>query len=344
MTILTASGKTDVGRKRRENQDTFRICPEDRLFLVCDGMGGEAGGQIASSLAAETLCLSWRSLLADPKALAPDPAVDWPQNMPPNAWKLVQAIRLSSRRLFRMALEHTELRGMGTTVAALILDSAPGSKDSSPATAVVTHVGDSRVWRLRNGKLQSLTKDHSWVNELLDDKEITEEQARVFKRKNIITRALGNSPAVAVDVSWFTLQDQDIFLLSSDGLHGVLSEERMTEILLSHKKNMTLVSDVLIQEANALGGPDNITAVAFQWNGAKGKSDSLDSSCYTIPRSDKVQIEREDKFLRRLSKHSATNGAAAPARPESKRWAFGLILGFFVLLSLFFLYGVKNKP
>lgn len=245
------AAKTDVGMKRSHNEDYFALIEDEQLFIVADGMGGHACGEVASKLAAD--------VMGEFYAHSKDADATWPYRYDHNLSyvenRLVASVRLSNARIFRKAQADASLRGMGTTlVGCLILGDH----------AYVTHVGDSRCYRINNGAIEPLTRDHSLLEDYKDARpDMTEEEARNFPHKNVITRALGMKESVEVDISKFGIGDGDKFLLCSDGLSGMLTDEEIHEIVQAHEDLETGVGE-LINRANDAGGTDNITAMLVE--------------------------------------------------------------------------------
>ncbi len=238
---------SDVGRVRPFNEDYHRVwqfpLPHGLLFLyvVADGMGGAAAGEVASKTAVEVLDDAF-SLYA--KQLSDGTAVV------PVGVLIDKAIRLANRRVFAAAQSEGR-RGMGTTLTCIaILD----------GRAYVGHVGDSRAWLFRNGTIYQLTKDHSWVEEQIDLGLLTPEEAEAHEWRNLITRALGTRPQVVPDLTESDVQPGDIFVLASDGLHGLVKAHEISAELM-RTRDRQHVTDYLIALANERGGPDNITLV-----------------------------------------------------------------------------------
>jgi serine/threonine protein phosphatase PrpC len=251
-----ASGISDIGRKRDRNEDAFLINDELQLFVVADGMGGHAGGEYASALAVNTV---EDVLLASPSdASAVTPAPEGSDADPVEATKarLVESVRLAGARIHDWATDHPEHRGMGTTVVALLIQGH---------NAFLAHVGDSRIYALRDGKIQQATDDHSLVAQSIREGLITEEQAKSHRMRNVITRALGFERAVEVDVQARALLRGDAYLLCSDGLSGKVDEAEMCELVFAYPPQEA--ARQLIGLANARGGEDNITAVVVRVEG-----------------------------------------------------------------------------
>ncbi|MEW5701924.1 MAG: Stp1/IreP family PP2C-type Ser/Thr phosphatase [Candidatus Zixiibacteriota bacterium] len=249
MVNVTMHGDSDIGRVRRINEDNFRLIPSCPAVVVCDGMGGHAAGEIASQRAVETI----EAYLLGGSSIAPPPPGLLPaglDSLSVEALELVWAVRLANRRVFQTAQTQRQMRGMGTTLVATRF---------VPGYAIICHVGDSRAYRFRGGRLEPLTVDHSLVAELVAQNEITPEQARTFADRNIITRALGTRPVVAVDVNVVPLRPGDWYVLCSDGLSGTIRDEEIAAILSRQGQSAARAVGELIAAANAAGGPDNIT-------------------------------------------------------------------------------------
>ncbi len=245
------AAKTDVGMKRTHNEDYFALIEDEQVFMVADGMGGHACGEVASQLSAEVMGEFYKH--------SKDQDATWPYRYDHNLTyvenRLVASIRLANLRIFQMAQSDPSLRGMGTTlVGALIAGN----------TCYVAHVGDSRAYVVQGGKIQQVTRDHSLLEDYKDARpDMTEEEAQAFPHKNVITRALGMRDTVVVDLNRVEIKDQSRFLLCSDGLSGMLSDPEILEILSKHDDLEAAVS-ALIDGANAAGGTDNITAMVIE--------------------------------------------------------------------------------
>jgi serine/threonine protein phosphatase PrpC len=239
---------SDVGRVRPLNEDYHRVWQfpladgELTLLAVADGMGGAAAGEVASKLAMEVLDESFSRYVEEMRAGNPVVGID----------KLTEkAMRLANRRVYGAAIKHQGRRGMGTTLTCVAVQGKH---------AYVGHVGDSRAYMVRGDKIYQLTKDHSWVEEQIDKGLLSEDEAEEHEWRNLITRALGTRPQVAPDVIEIAVQTGDVFVISTDGLHGLVKpEEILTEV--QRTANRQLSVEYLISLANDRGGPDNITVV-----------------------------------------------------------------------------------
>ena len=235
MKIGRAAGVTDTGRRRLRNEDAF-IC-EPPLFAVADGMGGARAGEVAAGLAAAAL----------------EEAGSETRGVEGVAALIVEA----NKRIFERSLNDPRTAGMGTTVTAALVDAASGA-------VAIGHVGDSRAYLLRTGTLEQLTTDHSLVAELVESGVLTPEEAERHPQRSAITRALGTEPTVEVDA--FTVQAEagDLFLVCSDGLSVMISDDAVSSAIETADRDPERAADALVAAANARGGEDNITVVLFE--------------------------------------------------------------------------------
>ena len=238
--------QSDIGKRRKSNQDytaTFTNQKNQLLALLADGMGGHQAGDIASRQAVEEIGIAWEATTIDDS----EKAVQW----------FLQHIQQTNQRIFEKGQSQPTLSGMGTTLEVVtILDNH----------LALAHVGDSRIYLFREQRLIALTEDHSLVNALLKSGEITQEMAENHPRKNIITRSLGMPGSLEVDVAIHKIEDHDQLLLCSDGLTNMVSEPKITQILLE-AASLQDASQRLIDEANAKGGLDNITVLLIDVGG-----------------------------------------------------------------------------
>jgi len=242
---------TDVGRRRARNEDHFYLNDELRLYIVADGMGGHAAGEVASHTAVETIGDFAFTALNERDFTWPfgfDSKLTPPENM------LLTAIKLANREICALAEEKSEYNGMGTTIVGMsVLDEQ----------AYVAHVGDSRLYRLRDDQLTQMTSDHSWVNEQIARSLISEEEARTHRWRNVLTRALGNKHTIDVDLTRMNVLAGDSFALCTDGLSGMIPDEEIHRILRASSDAETAARR-LIQSANEAGGHDNITVLVIR--------------------------------------------------------------------------------
>lgn len=236
--------QSDVGRRRNTNQDYASVFTNQegvKLAILADGMGGHRAGDIASQMAVLNLGNAWEEQdLTDDEKIA-----QW----------FIQAIQEENALIYQRGQEQPEYNGMGTTIVAAAL---------SEERFTIAHVGDSRAYLIRDGKIIQLTEDHSLVNELVKSGEISEEMAVNHPRKNILTRSVGMPGTVEVDVSTYIWQLKDRLLLCSDGLTNMLSEE-MIETIVNQEGTLSDKVTELINQANEAGGADNITVLLIEF-------------------------------------------------------------------------------
>ncbi|MEW5847865.1 MAG: Stp1/IreP family PP2C-type Ser/Thr phosphatase [Myxococcota bacterium] len=240
-------GLTDVGMKRDHNEDSFLIREDLNLFVVADGMGGHAGGEMASSIAVKTIeeGVAQARPVIDP-AVTHDVAVE----KSPVAKLISDCLRKACNNIFKKAQERRELQGMGTTTIGLLFHGRH---------AFIAHVGDSRAYLMRDGRILQLSEDHSLVNEQLRAGLITEAQAKQSRFKNIITRSVGFEEDVAVDIIAVEYKEGDCYLLCSDGLANLVRDEEILEVV--SENFLRRAPELLIELANKRGGDDNVTVV-----------------------------------------------------------------------------------
>jgi PPM family protein phosphatase len=242
------AGTTDIGITRAHNEDSLHLPVDERLAIVADGMGGHASGEVASKMAVDTVVEYFQET-------AEDQTLTWPFKVDregrADITRLVTAIKLANLKIHEQAQRDPACRGMGTTlVSALFLDDK----------IVVGHVGDSRLYRLRETEIAQVTEDHSLINDYIKMKRMTADEAASWPHKNVIVRALGMKETVQVDVHTEVARMGDCFLLCSDGLSGMITDERIREIV-SAEHDLDRASERLITAANSAGGKDNITVI-----------------------------------------------------------------------------------
>jgi PPM family protein phosphatase len=234
--VMEVAALTDVGRVRSANEDAYGLCAEAGFFVVCDGMGGAAAGEVASNTAATTAIEALRNTSDqdDPRKL------------------LEETIAAANLLVFTRSEREPALHGMGTTLVSLLV---------RDGRAYVAHVGDSRCYLFREGRLERQTQDHSLVDEQVRLGQMTPAEAEQSPFRNVITRAIGTRSTVVSDIGEVPTQPGDIFLLCSDGLTRELSDQRLAELLSAEQEDMQTLCSRLISEANAAGGHDNITCL-----------------------------------------------------------------------------------
>ncbi|HKU62819.1 MAG TPA: Stp1/IreP family PP2C-type Ser/Thr phosphatase [Gemmatimonadales bacterium] len=286
---VSVFGKTDLGRTRDHNEDTFLVAdlssgnasllpevreheigPRGSLFMVADGMGGAAAGELASEMAAD---LIYRHL-----------STEWAQDEDASparfAFRMKEAVELANQQIYGYAREHPEVRGMGTTVTAAGVFGEH---------LYLTQIGDSRGYLVRNNSAIQLTRDQSLMQRLVDAGELTQEEAEQSERRNIILQALGPDPRVKVDLSHQELRRGDTLLICSDGLSGLVKREEFANLVATHA-DLSSLCTALIDLANERGGPDNITVVAVRFDGEglpePDAAEDVGYQVYQVPGSD----------------------------------------------------------
>jgi len=249
---IVSSGLSDVGRVRTNNEDSFRIVEALNLFILSDGMGGEAHGEVASAMAVDVINKYCESEKEDSGATVLD---EVPANISSRTRRLKNAVAQANFQIFQSAQKNPEQRGMGATITALWL------KDTLLSIA---HVGDSRAYLLRNGNLQQLTNDHSLVAEQVRRGLITPQQAEESEMQSVLLRALGAHPEVEIDVDEVEIIPRDALLLCSDGLTRMVTEPEIAGALQAEIVP-SAAAERLIALANENGGIDNITVIVVRF-------------------------------------------------------------------------------
>jgi protein phosphatase len=284
---------SDTGRRRRRNEDNYVVAPP--LFAVADGMGGAQAGEVASRLAASALEGE------DSDGLRGLERID-------------ALIQEANRRIYDRASTDPAASGMGTTMTVALVEEM---------TVAIGHVGDSRAYLVRGEQMEQLTDDHSLVNELLKSGRLSEEEAHVHPQRSVITRAVGTDPDV--DVDGFTIEGEegDVFLLCSDGLTDMVSDEEILELVHSHRDDLDKAVKALVTAANRGGGEDNITAVAFRISAEQPVSTEDTVAMPAITGDEEEPDER--------TREQVQEPAPPPPAPDARRVRFVLI-GLVVLL------------
>jgi PPM family protein phosphatase len=235
---LAATGTTDVGLRRERNEDAFLLLPEGGLFAVADGLGGHASGEVASRLAVESLRDAFSAVHGDA------------------ATRLREAVLAANRTVHARSAADPRLSGMGTTlVAAAFPERGP---------VAVAHVGDSRAYLFREGRLVRLTEDHTLLSEFIREASPTEEEIAAYPHKHVVVRALGMRDAVEVDVALVDVREGDLLLLCCDGLCGMVPDDGMAAILREEGADVLRANQLLVDAAIDAGGADNVTSVLVE--------------------------------------------------------------------------------
>jgi PPM family protein phosphatase len=284
---------SDTGRRRRRNEDNYVVAPP--LFAVADGMGGAQAGEVASRLAASALEGE------DSDGLQGLERID-------------ALIQEANRRIYDRASTDPAASGMGTTMTVALVEEM---------TVAIGHVGDSRAYLVRDEQMEQLTDDHSLVNELLKSGRLSAEEAHVHPQRSVITRAVGTDPDVDVDGFTIEAEEGDVFLLCSDGLTDMVSDEEILELVHAHRDDLDKAVKALVTAANRGGGEDNITAVAFRISAAAPVSTEDTVAMPAITEDEDEPDER--------TREQVQEPTPAPPTPDARRVRFVLI-GLVVLL------------
>jgi len=250
---ISCEARSDIGRKRKGNEDALFLNTDLRLFVVADGMGGHAAGEVAAKIAVDSIN-EFVTLTGG------DQEITWPfgldESISYDGNRLKTAIRHANRRVLEATRERAEYEGMATTVAAVLVDGD---------VANLAHVGDSRIYLWSDGDIHLLTSDHSWVNEQIQSGVISAEQARSHPLRNVVTRALGGRSDLMVDVQSRRMKADDVLLLCSDGLTTMIGDEDIARIISERGGDITQAAQGLVEEANDRGGEDNITVILLKF-------------------------------------------------------------------------------
>ena len=251
--MLEAYGQTDVGRRRKLNEDNFVVSKEPGLFAVCDGMGGHNAGEVASKMAIETL-------QAFIEKSHREKEITWPYGLDVNLSfdgnRLKTAIKLANKKVFRAADNREDYTGMGTTAVAALV---------SENVLTVGSAGDSRCYLLRGGKLTQLTRDDSWVSAALGEGILNSDEIERHPLRNVITKAVGAKETIELDVVEQKLETGDLALICSDGLHAMLSDDQILATLTPIPATLEEAAGKLIDAANEAGGKDNVSVVLLRY-------------------------------------------------------------------------------
>jgi protein phosphatase len=254
-TTFSWAVSSDPGLRRSSNEDSYCTRPDLGLYVVADGMGGHVAGEVASRVAVEAIEIFIQ------ETAGADKNRTWPFPFEPalslEANRLKAAFRLANRRIASAIADSTDLRGMATTASALL---------TGPEGACVAHVGDSRVYVLRGGHLDQITNDHSWVEEQVRAGTMSPTAARQHPWRNVVTRALSGGEDPEVDVTQIKPEAAERYLLCSDGLFSVVTDEQIATLMGDRGISLDQVCQRLIEAANTAGGPDNITALVLEVN------------------------------------------------------------------------------
>ena len=297
-----AYGLTDVGRKRQHNEDAFAVDAELGLFVVADGMGGHAAGEVASQRAVEVV----REQLAAGRQVLEDLGQANNAEARAAAAALVEtAIQRACAEVYRLAASDSTKRGMGTTFVCLVMAGTKG---------IVGHVGDSRVYLVRGGQAHRLTEDHTLIAAQVKAGTLTREQAQASQFRNVITRAVGIQESVQVDTLMVDLLPKDLFVLCSDGLHGYLADDELAP--LTHSAELESLPKKLVGLANDRGGKDNVTVVVVGISDAGAAPEELEETTSRMEVLKSIPIFRHLTYKEQTAILSIASTKAFPAESE----------------------------
>jgi len=251
--MVEAFGHTDVGRRRKLNEDNFLVDSEVNLFAVCDGMGGHNAGEVASKMAIETLGAFIQKSHKEKE-------ITWPYGLDVNLSfdgnRLTTAIKLANKRVFKAADNREDYTGMGTTIVATLV---------SGNVASIGSAGDSRCYLIRDQKLTQLTKDDSWVSAAWAEGILNSNEIERHPLRNVITKAVGAKDTIEIDILEHKLVPGDVLFLCSDGLHAMMSNEEILRLLTPFPAGLEEAAKKLIDGANEAGGKDNVSVVLLRY-------------------------------------------------------------------------------
>lgn len=250
-TEVKFGARSDTGCVRENNEDSFRLAPELNLFILSDGMGGLDAGEVASRMAVDAVLQHCRDAEANPDLPLTG---ECSEDVSPATNRLASAIRVANESVYRAAQQGAGRRGMGATIVAV---------RCTDHRLSIAHVGDSRIYRLRGGKFEQLTNDHSFVAEQVRNGKMTQEEANGSTMQNVLIRALGIDPTVEVDLAEAPLLEGDTVMLCSDGLTRELSDAQIAAVL-EERRNADATAEELVELAKQAGGGDNVTVIVLR--------------------------------------------------------------------------------
>ncbi len=331
------AGKTDKGLVREGNEDFFKINQDQNLFIVCDGMGGHQAGEVASKEACEVVEYCFTNLADRINSRA---ELDLSDKLPVNGDLLVKSIRIANRSIYIRSRSSSSLSGMGTTIVAMALDEG---------LINIAHAGDSRAYRFYDEKLTRLTTDHSWVTELQNSGNMTEEEANQIAGKNVITRALGVNERVDIDYRADRLTDGEIYILCSDGLCGFAEDEEIQSVVADCDNDVDKIVKSLVQLGNDHGGQDNITVVALKIDHSEVSEDTSVYPPVTVSKENDEAITVENEIVNAILDLKKSLAAGEEEKTEviveqgGSKLPLIFIFVLFIIVAAVFIYFSLGK-
>jgi PPM family protein phosphatase len=313
VTLGAYARASDTGKKRRRNEDSYVVAPP--LFAVADGMGGAQAGEVASKLAAAAL-------------------EDTDSGSSSGQERVVSLIQEANRRVYARANTDPATSGMGTTMTVALVEGQ---------LVTIGHVGDSRAYLVRAGRLEQLTEDHSLVNELLKSGKLSPQEAETHPQRSVITRAVGTDPDVDVDAFTVDALEGDVFLLCSDGLTDMVDDEGILDVVERYHDDLDRVAKSLVSAANRGGGEDNITVIAFTMTAdgdtqrlpaAEPDEDTLEGIPVPAPTVDTMVVPPEEVEHVFVEPGSPAAEAVTRKEPISAAARVRLVLAMLLLLGV----------
>ena len=293
---INGFAKTDVGKLRTENQDAFGFWPEENLFFVCDGMGGGVSGDLASKIAIDVIYNSYKLLTKHDISVLTGSKFE---NIEEKILKPVACLKLANRQLCNLQNKYPKLKGMGTTAVGAFFE-----KESS--LLHIYNVGDSRIYRIRNGVIKQLTQDHSKVQELISLGKMTEKDSKTAEFQSMITRALGTSEKLKVDYKAEIVKQGDMYVFCSDGLNGEIDDDHIKDIVCLNKPDLENIASELILAANNAGGRDNTTVIVLGAEEDEQQHDipqNYQEDILVFDEETKIEISKEDSVIKNIEKN-----------------------------------------
>lgn len=325
---LLCAGKTDIGLVRQANEDSYKILPQRKLFVVCDGMGGHRAGEVASATACDLIT---RLFDRHFDRLLQDDRLRLPRLFPPSTDVLAKTARIANHWIHRLSIGDPSLGGMGTTVVAAVIEED---------ILTVLHVGDSRAYRYIEGELQRLTIDHSWAAEIEQTEHVSAEEARRMVNRNVITRALGVRESVEIDVSVRKIVSGDLYVLCSDGLCGLVKDDDIRRVIAGGRGDVDVIAGQLVELANDRGGTDNVTVIVVKVVGEVPASTLTEMPTVTIDAEPPEYFGAEEEWA--VGPDNSDQPAPGGKRPGNRLFPMAAAAVIIAVLAFLFYFILKG--